>query len=139
MEENRLMDTKAPMRPELVQEFVGCAHGDMARVRELLDKEPQLINAAWDWGGGDWETALGAAGHMGRADIASYLLGRGARLDVFVAAMLGKLDIVAAILQAFPETQDFSGPHGIPLIAHAIAGGESAAAVAEFLRGRATG
>ena len=45
------------------------------------------MNASWDWGGGDWETGLGAAAHMGRRDIAELLLGRGARLDLFAAAI----------------------------------------------------
>lgn len=63
--------------PRLVEEFVGFAHGDLARVTELLDGEPNLVNAAWDWGGGDWETALGAAAHMGRRDMALLLLERG--------------------------------------------------------------
>lgn len=48
-------------------------------VQELLAQEPALINNAWDWGGGDWETGLGAAAHMGRHDIANYLLKNGAR------------------------------------------------------------
>ena len=68
-----------PLTPDLVREFVGNAHGDLARMRELLSQEPRLINAAWDWGGGDWETGLGAAAHMGRADIARELLEHGAR------------------------------------------------------------
>ncbi len=43
----------------MVQEFVGNAHGDLNRVQELLQQEPALVNACWDWGGGDWETGLG--------------------------------------------------------------------------------
>ena len=66
-------------------------------------------NAAWNRGGGDWETALGAAGHMGRRDIAEVLLARGARLDVFAAAMLGQADIVRAIVEAFPAMREASG------------------------------
>src|SRR5687768_1337926 len=85
------MQTKEPIKPELVREFVAKGHGDLNRVRELLDQEPQLLNATWDWGGGDFETAIGGAGHMGRTDIAAFLLSKGARMDIFVAAMLGKL------------------------------------------------
>ena len=77
------------MDQQLVAEFVGNAHGDLNRVKELLAGEPGLINATWDWGGGDFETALGAASHMGRRDIAEFLLANGARLDIFAAAMLG--------------------------------------------------
>jgi hypothetical protein len=128
------MDTRSALPPELVQEFVGNAHGDLDRVKALLLEEPALINAAWDWGGGDWETGLGAAAHMGRNDIACYLLEQGARIDLFAAAMLGELDIVKAVLAAFPDAARVPGPHGIPLIAHAQAGGEEAAAVVEFLQ-----
>jgi hypothetical protein len=70
---------------------------------------------------------------MGRKDIASYLLENGARLDLFAAAMLGKLDIVKAALDAYPEAINTPGPHGIPLIAHAKAGGEEAIRVLEYL------
>lgn len=127
------MEKRLALEAELVQEFVGNAHGDFERVKELLAQEPGLVNATWDWGGGDFETALGAAGHMGRKDIANYLLDNGVRIDLFVAAMLGQLEIVKAALSAYPEARNIPGPHGIPLIAHAEAGGEEAKAVLEFL------
>jgi len=127
------MDKKPALEPKVVEEFVSNAHGDLDRVKELLTQKPALVNATWDWGGGDFETALGAAGHMGRKDIANYLLEHGARLDIFVAAMLGKLEIVKATLSAYPKAKDIPGPHGIPLIAHARAGGEEAQSVVEFL------
>lgn len=119
---------------ELVRDFVNCAHSDLGRVRELLRLQPALINAAWDWGGGDWETGLGAAAHMGCRDIALHLLGNGARMDIFAAAMLGHLEIVRTMLDAAPGARNRPGPHGIPLLAHAEAGGPAAAGVAAFLR-----
>ena len=118
---------------ELVQEFVAKARGDFQRVVEVLEQEPALINATWDWGGGDFETALGAASHMGHKEIANYLLARGARLDLFAAAMLGKVEILKAALDAYPNAIHTAGPHGISLIAHAQAGGEDAKAALEFL------
>ena len=127
------MDTKPALESKLVQEFVAVAHSDLNRVKELLAQEPALVNATWDWGGGDFESALGAAGHMGRKDIANFLLEHGGRIDLFVAAMLGNLEIVKAALTAYPEAINTPGPHGIPLIAHAKAGGEDAKAVLEFL------
>ena len=96
-------DAPSALDKDLVREFVANAHGDLGAVREALDLHPTLVNAWWDWGGGDWETALGAASHVGRRDIAELLLGRGARLDVFAAAMLGELDVVRAVLSAHPE------------------------------------
>ena len=123
----------AALEVALVQEFVAKSHGDLERVQELLAQEPALVNASWDWGGGDWETGLGAAAHMGRKDIANYLLENGARLDLFAAAMLGKLDIIRAALETYPDAIHILGPHGIPLIAHAKAGGEESGAVLEYL------
>jgi hypothetical protein len=128
-----MADRPAPLQPEVVQAFVGNAHGDMDAVRALLAEEPGLVNAAWDWGGGDWETGLGAAAHMGRRDIALCLLERGARMDLFAAAMLGEIEIVRAAIAAFPAMHDATGPHGISLLDHAKAGGEAAREVAEFL------
>ena len=127
------------LTPELVRDFVANAHGDLGRVRDLLEPHPTLVNAAWDWGGGDWETGLGAAAHMGRKDIARALLDCGARMDIFAAAMLGQLNIVRAILEAFPAGRKWHGPHGIPLLKHAEAGGAEAAAVVEFLTSAGAG
>src|SRR5207248_8622572 len=123
-----MTDFQTPQALEagLVRDFVANAHGDLGKVTSALDDHPTLANAAWDWGGGDWETALGAAAHMGRRDIAELLLARGARIDLFAAAMLGKLGIVRAIIEEIPEARHALGPHGIPLIAHAKAGGEGA-------------
>ena len=128
-----MSDAPPQLDPAKVQSFVANAHGDFDAVQALLAEEPRLVNAAWDWGGGDWETALGAAAHMGRRQIALYLLEHGARLDLFAAAMLGYFDIVSAILSDFPEMHDAKGPHGIPLVEHARAGEADARAVLELL------
>jgi hypothetical protein len=128
------MEKKPALELTLVQDFVGKSHADLEGVRELLMREPALINSAWDWGGGDWETGLGAAAHMGRRDIATYLLENGACLDLFAAAMLGNLAIVKATLETYPDALDTAGSHGIPLIAHAQAGGREAIQVYEYLK-----
>lgn len=127
------MDKKPALDAKLVEEFVGNAHGNLDRFKELLVQEPALINAAWDWGGGNFETALGASAHMRRKDIANFLLDHSARLDIFAAAMLGKLEIVQAVLDAHPNMINAPGPHGIPLLAHAQVGGEEARPIVEFL------
>lgn len=132
------MDTKPALESNLVEEFVRVAHADLDRTKELLEHEPGLVNATWDWGGGDFETALGAAAHMGRRDIALYLLENGARLDLFAAAMLGNLEIVKAALDAYPSAIDILGPHDIPLIAHAQVGGNEALQVYEYLKSLAS-
>ena len=128
-----MSDAPPQLDPETVQSFVGNAHGDLDVVSSLLTEEPRLVNAAWDWGGGDWETGLGAAAHMGRRQIALYLIEHGARLDLFAAAMLGYFDVVSAMLSDFPEMRDAKGPHGIPLVEHARVGGADARAVLELL------
>ena len=127
------MDTKPALALIIVEEFVGKAHGNLDRVKEMLTQEPGLVNATWDWGGGDFETALGAASHMGNKAIANFLIENGARIDIFAAAMLGKLEIVKAALLAYPDAIDIPGPHGIPLLDHAEVGGEDAKAVVEYL------
>jgi hypothetical protein len=119
---------------DLVKEFVGAGHGNLDRVKEMHAAEPGLLNATWDWGGGDFETAIGGAGHMGRADIATYLIEQGARYDIFVAAMLGQLDFVKAALTAHPNLLNSDGPHGIPLLTHAEKGGEGSKHVLEYLK-----
>src|SRR5262245_50538950 len=89
-----------------VEATVTSAHGDLGAVRELVDAQPALANACWDWGGGDWESALGAAAHTGSRDVAEYLIGHGARVDVFAAASLGEMAVVRAMLDAFPALVD---------------------------------
>lgn len=63
--------------------------------------------------------ALGAAAHMGRQDIAEYLIEQGARADIFAATMLGWADVVKAMLTTQPNAHKAPGPHGISLRAHA--------------------
>ena len=60
--------------PDVAREMVSVSHGNVARVRELLAGRPALANASWDWGYGDWESALGAASHVGNQEIARLLL-----------------------------------------------------------------
>src|SRR5580693_3692775 len=92
---------KFPMQPpELVKEMVTVSHGNVKRVRELVEAHPALAKASWDWGFGDWEAAIDAASHVGNREIAQYLIGKGARPTLFTAAMLGQLDVVKGIIQA---------------------------------------
>jgi hypothetical protein len=119
--------------PDVVRETVSVSHGNVARVRELLAMHPALAKAAWDWGYGDWETALGAASHVGNREIAELLIAAGARPTLFSAAMLGQLDVVRAFVTASPGVQRVKGPHGLTLLFHAKAGGARAEQVAKYL------
>jgi hypothetical protein len=118
---------------KLVAAVVGAAHRDLARVKELVTAHPPLVNAWWDWGFGDWESPLGAASHVGRREIAEFLLDQGARIDVFAAAMLGMTDVLKAFVAARPGIQKTLGPHGIPLLSHAKAGGDKAKDAVAYL------
>lgn len=123
-----------PRQPAaLVQEIVGASHGNLARVRELISRQPALATASVDWGFGDWETALGAAAHTGRREIAELLIENGAEPTLFSAAMLGQLAVVQALIESRPGLQRQLGPHGIPLLAHARAGGDPARTVVQYL------
>lgn len=120
--------------PLAAREVVGLSHSNFARVKELVTNRPALAKASWDGGFGDWETALGAASHVGQRDIARLLIDHGAPPTIFSAAMLGQLDVVKAFVAASPGIQRHRGPHGIPLLSHAEAGGPEAAAVVAYLK-----
>lgn len=119
--------------PALVSEVVGASHGRLERVRELVTRQPSLAKASWDWGFGDWETALGAASHVGNRAIAELLIEHGARPDLFTHAMLGHTDVVRAAVEAQPGIQSILGPHGITLLQHARAGRADAAETVRYL------
>ncbi len=119
--------------PETVREFIAKSHTDLDRVREMLGAEPNLLNAAWDLGGGDFETGIGAASHVGRKDIVQFFLDHGARADIFTYTMLGETALVQALLEKFPALLNAPGPHGLTLLHHAEKGGENAAPLVEFL------
>jgi ankyrin repeat protein len=115
---------------DLVFAFVRAGHNDFPKVKEMIAQEPNLVLAAWDWGGGDWETALGGASHTGHREIARYLLSQGARIDSFCAAMLGERDVVTTLLVANPSVATTKGPHGYTLLYHAAISGDVAIAEA---------
>ena len=126
---------KPQINRQLVQDFVMYGHGDLPMVKKLLEIEPLLLNAAIDWGGGDFETALGGASHIGSREVVEFLLEKGARADIFTFTMLGQLNIVRAFLTVQPKLIDAKGPHGIGLHMHARMGGKLAEPVLEYLQG----
>lgn len=120
--------------PELAREMVTVSHFNLRRVQQLVKDRPSLVRATWDWGFGDWETALGAASHMGNRAIAEFLIANGAVPSLFSATMLGQLELVKVFVATQPQVQRNPGPHSISLLAHAKAGGEKAGPVYEFLQ-----
>ncbi len=106
----------------VVAEVVGVSHFDLDRLQVLVNARPELARATWDWGFGDWESAIGAASHVGRKDIATYLLSKGARPDIFTFCMMGHYSAVRSMIESTPGVQRIAGPHGISLLQHAKTG-----------------
>ena len=130
-----IVDAAFPSQPyAVVRDMVIASHGNAAKVKELVGRQPALARAAIDWGYGDWEDALGAASHVGNREIAEFLIANGARPSIFSAAMLGQLDAVKAFIAASPGVEAIHGPHSITLLKHAMAGGPAAQAVVDFLK-----
>jgi len=117
-----------------VKRFVIAGHANLAAVKAMLAEETESNQRGNRLGQRGFRNALGGASHMGRRDIAEYLLEHNARMDIFAATMLGRLDIVSAAVAAFPNIVHVPGPHGIPLLVHAEKGGSAAKAVLEFLQ-----
>ena len=117
-----------------VQDFVIYAHSELDMVKSSSTASRRLLNATVDWGNGDWESGLGGASHMGRRDIVEYLLDRGARIDIFCAAMMGQLDAVKSFLTLEPKLIDAKGPHGFTLHFHAQVGGKESEPVLDYLQ-----
>src|SRR6185295_5254416 len=104
------------------------------RCKEMLENNPQLLHVSNDWGGGDFESGIEAAGHVGNTEIAHYLLGKGARYNIYLACMLGHLETVKNVLTFNPGLLNSIGPHGFTMLHHANKGGEDAKAVVAYLQ-----
>lgn len=124
----------APLKLETVKEFVGVSHSKFDQVKEMLENNHLLLHSSFDWGGGDFESGIEAAGHVGNKEIASYLLSKGARYNIYLACMLGHLDTVKNVLTFNPGLLNSKGPHGFTMLHHAQKGGEEAKQVAEYLQ-----
>ncbi len=105
---------------EIIDEFVGNAHGDFNRVKELLDAHPEILNADASW----HETAIEAAAQTANRDVMDFLLARGAPMSICTAAALGRIDLVRRMLDEDPALVHATGAHGIPLIYHAALAGD---------------
>jgi hypothetical protein len=126
-------DKPAPLNVDLVRDFVGASHSNLVKVKELLETEPHLLHASVDWGWGDFESGIEAAGHVGNKEIAAFLLSKGARYNIYLASMLGHLETVKNVLTFDPGLLNSLGPHGFTMLHHANKGGEEAKPVAGYL------
>ena len=118
----------------LVQDFVIYAHSELEHGEDAARQGARAAQCHDGLGGGDWETGLGGASHMGRRDIVEFLLDRGARIDIFCAAMMGRLDAVKSFLTLEPKLIDAKGPHGFTLHFHAQVGGKDSENVLDYLQ-----
>lgn len=122
-----------PIDIEVTREFVLYAHSDLTKLSAMVPKYPHLINATVDWGDGDYESAIGASGHVGNVEITNYLISQGARPDIFVMTMLGMTDSVISIFDAYPQLINAIGPHGFTLLHHAKIGKERSQSIYDYL------
>lgn len=123
-----------PYKVELVKEFVIAGHGNFDKVQSMLKDYPNLLYSKFDWGNGDFEAAIEGAGHVGNKEIANFLIDAGARVTLFVLAMLGRTDLVKPVLEAYPKLIFANGPHGFTLLHHARAGGKEGEELAAWLQ-----
>lgn len=130
----QVQEKPAPIKPEIVKEFVTVAHAKFDRLKEMLENDHLLLHVSNDWGGGDFESAIEAAGHMGNKEIANYLLGKGARYNIYLACMLGHLETVKNVLTFNAGLLNSKGPHGLTMLHHANKGGDPSKAVVEYLQ-----
>jgi len=112
---------------EIIDQFVGNAHGNLAIVKQLLEMYPGMINASASW----TETAIQAAAQTGQVEIVNYLLEHGAEYDICSAAMLGSLDCIEDFLKEDPKYITARGAHGIPLLYFPVIHGHTR--VAQYL------
>lgn len=110
------MNANPSIPQEMIDEFVGNAHGNFAKVKELLEQYPAIVNANASWN----ETAIAAAAQTGQVEIANLLLAHGAPLDTCTAAMLGQTERVADFIRRDPAQANATGAHGIPALYHAV-------------------
>jgi hypothetical protein len=127
-------DKPASYQKDIVQQFVGAAHGNLDKVKELLQEFPNLIYSSNDWGNGDFETGIGACAHTGQVELINFLLDQGARPTLFALTTLGKTELVKPTLEAYPKLIHSLGPHGLTFLHHAQKGGENASELLEYFK-----
>lgn len=88
--------------------FEAIKAGEAGRVQALVEADPALANARSQ----DGMSAVTLATYYGQPEIAGLLIERGAGLDVFEAAMTGRVARLREILAAQPELANASAPDG---------------------------
>lgn len=112
------------MDQAMIDELVGNAHGNLARVQEILSLHPELINATATWK----ETPIQAAAQMGNRPIMQFLIDHGARIDFCTKLAMAQVEKAHADLQADPALAQSRGVHDLPALYFAAIGGSVPAA-----------
>jgi ankyrin repeat protein len=106
------MNATAVPSQETIDQFVGNTHGNLAVVKELLEKYPSIVSANASW----IETAIEAAAQISRVEIVNCLIDHGADYDICTAAVLGSLDCLDEFLKEDPNQVNTRGAYGIPIL-----------------------
>ena len=112
------------MEQALIDELVGNAHGNLARVQEILSAHPELVNATATWK----ETPIEAAAQMGNRAIMQFLIGQGAPAEFLTKLAMGQVEEARADLKADPGLAASRGVHDLPVLYFAAIGGSVPAA-----------
>lgn len=119
---------------EFVDALALVSHFSLPQVKKWIELCPDLLNtrATWD------ELPVEAAAHMGRPDIGSVFLDRGASYSICTATVFGSLDEVKRMLAEDSQRIHERGAHSFPLLwytafGNPAAGGKANLDAAEFL------
>jgi hypothetical protein len=123
-----------PYAQDLVKDFVAAGHKDLSKVQAMVAEHPNLVHSKYDWGNGDFESAIEGAGHVGDKAIAEYLINAGSRVTLFVLATLGKTSLVKPVLETYPKLIFANGPHGYTLLHHAKLAGREGEELYNYLQ-----
>jgi len=132
----RTTEDPVPYKLEIVKDFVIAGHGNLQKVKDMLQEFPNLLFCRYDWGNGDFEEAIEGAGHVGNKEIANYLIQQGARPNLFVLTMLGETAIVKTAVEKYPSLLNSKGPHGFTFLHHATKGGENAKELLDYFKSK---
>jgi ankyrin repeat protein len=108
-----------PLPWPVINEYVAVAHGNLARMKELLALYPTVLhaNASWD------ELAVEAGAHVGFKEGVRFLLDQGAPAALPTAAMMGMTAHVKKLLAEDPQRIWDCGAHNMPPIWFPAIGG----------------
>jgi uncharacterized protein len=107
-----------------IKEFVIAGHGNITKVKTMLEADSELLEVKHPWSEIDLESALQAASHVGNVPIATYLLEQGAAPEITTSAMLGDLPTIKKFLDADSSLIQATGGHGISLLTHGVISGD---------------